>query len=122
MVAVSSIDELKDLKTKLETISQSKPELFQKWLHIVNLTRQFQFKYGYMGSLIMDLYAENTAPSNVKASVIDLYKAEVEKFKNDQNFILLKTIFDKFQSIGFTKISKLSLGQSPESMVGASIA
>ncbi|MCD7036693.1 hypothetical protein LRR81_20800 [Metabacillus sp. GX 13764] len=120
MVAVSSIEELKNLKASLEEISKNEPVLFQKWMHIVNLTRQFQFKYSYMGCLLTGNEAELCRPNGVKPSIIALYENEVAKLTADANFKKLQNILTN--SCGYTKISRLSLGQSPESLVGASIA
>ena len=50
MITLSSVDELQTAETELEKIKNSYPELFNKLLHVVGLTRAFQFKYQYMGT------------------------------------------------------------------------
>lgn len=120
MIALSSVDELQTVEEELKQIKLVYPELFTKLLHIVGLTRAFQFKYQYMGNLIMDENADDNAPEFIMPSVINLYKSEIEKLKADQNIQVLRKIFSTYESIGYAKISMLVLGQSPESLIGGS--
>ncbi|USK70861.1 hypothetical protein [Peribacillus asahii] len=120
MVTLSSVDELQTTEEALEKIKDSYPELFKKLLHVVGLTRAFQFKYQYMGCLIMDEDASEFTPEFVMPSVISLYKEEVQKLKDDQNIHILQKTFADYETIGYAKISMLVLGQSPESLLGAS--
>ncbi|MFJ8246382.1 hypothetical protein [Peribacillus asahii] len=120
MVTLSSVDELQTTEEALEEIKDSYPELFKKLLHVVGLTRAFQFKYQYMGCLIMDEDASEFTPEFVMPSVISLYKEEIQKLKDDQNIHILQKTFADYETIGYAKISMLVLGQSPESLLGAS--
>ena len=120
MVTLSSVDELQTTEEALEKIKNSYPELFKKLLHVVGLTRAFQFKYQYMGCLIMDEDASEFTPEFVMPSVISLYKEEIQKLKDDQNIHILQKTFADYETIGYAKISMLVLGQSPESLLGAS--
>ncbi|MFB5283239.1 MULTISPECIES: hypothetical protein [Peribacillus] len=120
MVTLSSVDELQTTEEALEKIKDSYPELFKKLLHVVGLTRAFQFKYQYMGCLIMDEDASEFTPEFVMPSVISLYKEEIQKLKDDQNIHILQKTFADYETIGYAKISMLVLGQSPESLLGAS--
>ncbi|AZV41366.1 hypothetical protein [Peribacillus asahii] len=120
MVTLSSVDELQTTEEALEKIKDSYPELFKKLLHVVGLTRAFQFKYQYMGCLIMDEDASEFTPEFVMPSVISLYKEEIQKLKDDPNIHILQKTFADYETIGYAKISMLVLGQSPESLLGAS--
>jgi len=120
MVTLSSVDELQTTEEALEKIKDSYPELFKKLLHVVGLTRAFQFKYQYMGCLIMDEDASEFTPEFVMPSVISLYKEEIQKLKDDPNIHILQKTFVDYETIGYAKISMLVLGQSPESLLGAS--
>jgi hypothetical protein len=53
-------------------------------------------------------------------SVISLYKEEIQKLKDDPNIHILQKTFADYETIGYAKISMLVLGQSPESLLGAS--
>ncbi|MFP3510321.1 hypothetical protein SB775_11800 [Peribacillus sp. SIMBA_075] len=120
MITLSNVDELHAAEATLEKIKSSHPELFNKLLHVVALTRAFQFKYQFMGTLIMDVTPNECTPEFVMPSVIRLYLEEVQKLKNDPNFQVLHQTFSQYKSIGYAKISMLVLGKSPESLLGAS--
>ncbi|MBS2970989.1 hypothetical protein J9317_19790 [Metabacillus sp. KIGAM252] len=122
MVAISSIEQLKTLQADLEKMKEEHPGLFTQWIHLVNLTRQLQFKHHFMGSLLLDEEPGRYFPSSAKKSVILLYQKEAEKLKDDPDFPELKRILSHYHDTGFSKISRLSLGHPPESLVGVSIA
>ncbi|RFU69978.1 hypothetical protein D0469_08380 [Peribacillus saganii] len=117
MITLSSIDELNSTKEAFEKLKKDYPSLFEKLLDIVNLTRAFQFKYYYMGCLIMDEDPGQYAPNFVYGSVLRLYKKEVQKLKDDQDYEVLKQTFSDFRNAGYAKISLLVLGMKPESFV-----
>ncbi|MEY9865316.1 hypothetical protein ABIE66_000695 [Peribacillus sp. B2I2] len=120
MITLSSVDELHETKAALEKIKYSYPELSNKLLHVVALTRTFQFKYQFMGTLIMDENPNEYTPEFVMPSVIRLYIEEVQKLKDDPNIQVLLQTFSQNKNIGYAKISMLVLGKSPESLLGAS--
>lgn len=120
MIALCSHSELKEAKKALESLEQSQPALYEKWVHVINLTRAFQFQYQYMGCLIMDEDCRRYSPEFVQGSVIRLYKKEVAKLTEDDNIEALRQTISKFQNAGYAKISLLALGRSTESLVGTS--
>ncbi|KWW18224.1 MULTISPECIES: hypothetical protein [Peribacillus] len=120
MITLSSVDELRATEAALRKIKYSYPELFNKLFHVVALTRTLQFKYHFMGTLLMDENYNEYTPEFVTPSVTDLYKEEVQKLKNDPDFHILLQIFTNSKNIGYAKISMLVLGKSPESLLGAS--
>ncbi|MFD6209890.1 hypothetical protein [Peribacillus sp. NPDC060253] len=120
MITLSSVVELQATKEALEKIKFSYPELFNKLLHVVALTRAFQFKYQFMGTLIMDENPNEYTPEFVMPSVIHLYIEEVQKLKDDPNIPVLLQAVSQNKNIGYAKFSMLVLGKSPESLSGAS--
>ncbi|MFJ7993523.1 hypothetical protein ACIQY5_15280 [Peribacillus frigoritolerans] len=120
MITLSNVDELQASEAALEKIKYSYPELFNKLLHVVALTRALQFKYQFMGTLIMDENHNEYTPEFVMPSIIDLYIEEVQKLKDDPNIQVLLQTFSQSKNIGYAKISMLVLGKSPESLLGAS--
>ncbi|MFJ7510971.1 hypothetical protein ACIQW7_16075 [Peribacillus simplex] len=120
MITLSSVDELQATESALEKIKYSYPELFNKLFHVVALTRALQFKYQFMGTLIMDENPNEYTPEFVMPSVIGLYIEEVQKLKDDPNIQVLLQTFSQNKNIGYAKISMLVLGKSPESLLGAS--
>jgi hypothetical protein len=120
MITLSNVDELQASEAALEKIKYSYPELFNKLLHVVALTRALQFKYQFMGTLIMDENHNQYTPEFVMPSIIELYIEEVQKLKDDPNIQVLLQTFSQSKNIGYAKISMLVLGKSPESLLGAS--
>ncbi|MDQ7860692.1 hypothetical protein RCO48_05120 [Peribacillus frigoritolerans] len=86
MITLSNVDELQASEAALEKIKYSYPELFNKLLHVVALTRALQFKYQFMGTLIMDENPNEYTPEFVMPSVIELYIEEVQKLKDDPKY------------------------------------
>lgn len=121
MITLSSINELNDTKVALEKLKKDYPDLFQKLLDMVFLTRAFQFKYHYLGCLIMNEDPGANTPKFANSSVLKVYKRELQKLKDDLDFPVLKQTFSEYKSTGYSKISQLVLGTTPESLVGASI-
>ncbi|WP_299094081.1 hypothetical protein [uncultured Metabacillus sp.] len=120
MMLVTSQAELTSTNDALQTLKKDFPTLFQKLMHVVNLTRALQFNYQYMGCLIMDEDAEHYTPSFVYGSVLRLYKKEVQKLRDDENFDRINKFLSHYKKIGYAKISLLILGHSPETLVGPS--
>ena len=120
MITLSNVDELQASEAALEKIKYSYPELFNKLLHVVALTRALQFKYQFMGTLIMDENPNQYTTEFVMPSIIELYIEEVQKLKDDPNIQVLLQTFSQSKNIGYAKISMLVLGKSPESLLGAS--
>lgn len=121
MITLTSQDELTAAKDALEQLKQDNPTIFDKLIHVISLTRALQFKYQYLGSLLMDEPANDGSPAFVKPSVIQLYKKEVSQLKEDPDAEKIKQIFTNFHSAGYAKLSLLALGMTPESLTGGSV-
>ena len=120
MVTFTSLNELTESSQALEELKKDYPELFVKFLDVVNLTRAFQFKYHYLGALLLDKDPSEDKPNFVYGSVLRLYKREVQKLKDDADFQVLKQFFIQNQNKDCTKICLLALGMTPDSLVGTS--
>lgn len=119
MITISSSEQLIKAKKALDSCKFDHPLTFEKLLHIINLTRTLQFKYHYMGSLLLDEDSSQYYPSLVPASVLDLYQQEIQKFKDLPDSAEVLKLFAAFKSIGYAKLSLLVLGKTPESLLGA---
>jgi hypothetical protein len=121
MLTLSNINELYEAKIAIKNMKKEYPALFEKLLDIINLTRALQFKYYYMGSLIMDKDPDEYKPNFVNGSVLRIYKKELQKLKDDQDFQVLRQIFSDFSSsTDYSKICLLVRGMAPESLIGSS--
>ena len=120
MITLCSQDELKSAQTALNQLEESRPELFEKFMDVINLTRAMQLKYQYMGCLIMNAEPGNAEPQFITGSVIRLYKKEMQKLKDDKDIHELRKVFIEFEHTGYARLSLLALGRTPESLAGSS--
>jgi hypothetical protein len=120
MITLCSQNELKSAQAALNKLEQSYPELFEKLIDIVNLTRAMQLKYQYMGCLIMNEEPGNAKPQFVIGSVIRLYKKEMQRLTSDKDIEELRKVFLEYKHTGYSRLSQLALGKAPESLAGSS--
>lgn len=119
MIAISNLEDLHSIKEALERINKYQPNLFEKWLHVINLTRQLQFRYHYMGCLLTNEDPGRFVPK-CAPSVLSLYKSEIAKLKEDKEAETLLQLLHDYSKVGYSQISLLTLNQNPESLVGVS--
>ncbi|WP_458414762.1 hypothetical protein ACNQFZ_08060 [Schinkia sp. CFF1] len=120
MIIYANLDKLTAAKRDIENIKTNYPVLFEKLVEAIYLTRALQFKYHFMGCLIMDKDPGVATPKFVYDSVLRLYKNEIQKLKDDADFPILKQVISKISSSNFSKLCLLVLGKKPESLVGVS--
>ncbi|MFC4802261.1 hypothetical protein ACFPA1_23415 [Neobacillus sp. GCM10023253] len=118
MVIVSSYKELKNVQTAIEKLNAS---IYQKFINIVKLTRQFHYGYQYMGSLLMDEDSSHYEPATQDEYVLSVYYGEIEKLKTDNKFRDLKQLLNNYKQLGYVNISKLALGENPQALVGPTL-
>lgn len=119
MITISSSEQLINAKKALDSCKIEHPLTFKNLIHIINLTRTLQFKYHYMGSLLLGEDSSQYFPSFVPESVLDLYKQEIQRFKDMPDSAEVLKLFADYQSIGYAKLSLLVLGKKPEALLGA---
>lgn len=120
IATLCSLDELNKAKKALDQLERTYPILFERMVHVINLTRALQLKYQYMGCLLMDEDLSSCPPNLSQGSVLRLYKKEMDTLKMDADAHILKQMFTTFKETGYAKISLLALGHTPESLVGSS--
>lgn len=118
MLATSTFSDLVNAKSAIDELKSTKPALYKKFVNVIYLTRQLQFKFQYMGSLIMDEMPDNCRPMLQVDYVLEVYQQEVEELKKDDNVIDLKQMLASYKQIGYANISKLVLGKNPSVLVG----
>ncbi|MFT8871539.1 MAG: hypothetical protein ABF868_04515 [Sporolactobacillus sp.] len=121
MKLISSIQKLKEAQTAFLTYKQSHADAFERLLHLVNLTRQMQFKYDYLCGLLLNdrAYADRFMPHFVQRSIIDLYENEVKKMSQfSQATVDLQNLLHAHQTIGFENLCLLIRGKTPEEIKG----
>jgi hypothetical protein len=121
MVIASSYDELKNVQNAIENLNKTKPSIYRKFVNIIKLTRQFQYGYQYMGSLIMDEDPSKFHPASQDDYVLSIYHMEIEKLKTDNKFLELKQLLKTYKQVSYVNISKLALGENPKALVGPTL-
>lgn len=118
---ISSIQDLKNARTDIEDFRTNYPDTFYRLLHLVNFTRQLQFKYEYLCGLMLgnEKFAARFAPHFVQRSIIDLYKSEIEKInKHPQGLQALERLMRAHGEIGYENFCLLVRGKTPEEIKG----
>lgn len=121
MKTISSIQDLKKAQAAIEDFKANYPNTFYRLLHLVNFTRQLQFKYEYLSGLMLgnEKYAARFAPHFVQRSIIDLYKSEIEKINNHpQGLHALEQLINAHQEIDYENFCLLVRGKTPEEIKG----
>ncbi|MFT8361627.1 MAG: hypothetical protein ABF586_02105 [Sporolactobacillus sp.] len=121
MKLISSIQDLRSAQSDIEVFKQAYPDTFSRLLHLVNFTRQLQFKYEYLCGLMFgrESFADQFAPHFVQRSIIDLYISEIEKIHNHpQGLPALEKLFNAHQEIGYENFCLLVRGKTPEEVKG----
>jgi len=121
MLVASSYTELIKAQIAIENLNEAKPTLYEKFMNIINLTKQFQFGYQFMGSLIMDEDARKFQPKPLNEYVLSVYLREIEKLKSDNKFFELKQLLNTYKKISYSNLSRLALGENPKELVGPTL-
>jgi hypothetical protein len=119
VITLCSQNELKEAQNAIKNLELSYPELYGKFMDVINLTRAMQLTYQYMGCLIMNEDPGNSHPQFIYRSVIRLYKKEIQKLTDDKDIHLLRDTFKEFENTGYARLSQLALGETPESLTGS---
>lgn len=121
MLTTSSYNELKNAQIAIEELNAKKPSIFRKFINIIKLTRQLQFGYQYMGSLIMDEDPDKFNPMSQDDYILSVYYREIENLKTDKKFLDLKELLKTYKQLSYANISKLALGENPVELVGPTL-
>ena len=121
MVIATSYKELINAQMAIENFIETKPFIYEKFINIIKLTRQFQYGYQYMGSLIMDEDPSKFQPMSQDDYVLSIYQREIEKLKTDNRFLDLKQLLKTYKPVSYANISKLALGENPRALVGPTV-
>lgn len=115
---MTSFSDLLQAKKALDDMQAQKPALFHRFINVIQLTRQLQYRFQYMGSLIMEEDTSKYEPSHQHDYVLSVYQKEVSKLKEDQNAQALQELFTNYKKLGYANISRLALGTNPRILVG----
>lgn len=121
MLTTSSYNQLKSAQIAIGTLNSTKPSIYRKFINIIKLTRQLQFGYQYMGSLIMDEDPGKFNPRSQDDYVLSVYYREIKNLKTDIKFLDLKQLLKTYKQLSYANISKLALGENPEALVGPTL-
>ena len=112
----TEMEELNQAKLDLKKLRNEFPSMYEKLEYIASLTRQLSIHYQYLGLLMFSdnpKTIQNERPTLIRESVLKLYEQEVEKVKNDRDFIFFKDMMLKFQNVKYSQIFLIILGAEP---------
>ncbi len=121
MKTISSSQDLRKAQADIEQFKRDYPKTAARLLHLVNLTRQLQFKYDYLCGLLLghSAYAGRFVPQFVQRSIIDLYKSEIKKIYSDlPGLKALIHLMNRHEEIGYENFCLLVRGKTPEDIKG----
>ncbi|MGP4081176.1 hypothetical protein ACTWQL_14805 [Pseudalkalibacillus sp. R45] len=118
MISLSSLQDLQNIKTRIEQIKIEMPDVYNRMVHLTDLTRQLQFRYSYLACLLTDEDATESYPNFASESVMDLFHQEVRKIKMTDNIYVVTELLQSNKQCGYDKICLLFLGISPEKLKG----
>ncbi|WP_330949068.1 hypothetical protein [Virgibacillus sp. MG-45] len=121
MLTTTSFSELLRAQKAIENMRQAKPALYQKFVNVIQLTRQLQYKLQFLGCLIMDENPGKCTPAHQSEFVLALYQKEVEKLKMDETADDLLELLASYQKLGYATICRLALGTNPKVLVGPAV-
>ncbi|WP_445489172.1 hypothetical protein [Niallia sp. 03133] len=121
MLVISSFSDLMNAKSEIDEFKMTKPTVYKKFVNVINLTRQLQFKFQYMGCLLMDEEPNDSCPNVKDDYVLALYQKEIEKLKVENTFSDLKRLLADYKKIGYANLSALVMGKNPKVLVGPSV-
>ncbi|TDL30811.1 hypothetical protein E2R51_15890 [Jeotgalibacillus sp. S-D1] len=121
MLITASINELVSAQKAINDLKTEKPEVYKNFTNLVLLTRQLQFKYQYMGCLIMDEESERFCPGQKADYVVNVYHQEIEKLKAQTKIVEVKELLSEYKKIGYSNLCKLAIGENPRLLVGPQV-
>lgn len=121
MLTASSFGELMRAKHAMEELKNVKPAVYNQFEHIIHLTRQLQFKFQYMGCLIMNETADLYLPNVKDSYILNVYQKEIDKLKAEEAAADLQQVLASYKQIGYATLSRLVMGENPEVLVGPAL-
>ncbi|MBP2078346.1 hypothetical protein [Oceanobacillus polygoni] len=121
MVITTNLNELVSAKEAIDELGHTKPELFQRFINVIQLTRQLQFNYQYLGCLIMDENPDKCTPTIRNTYVFSVFEQEIDKLKADTKIIELQDFLASYKQIGYANLCKLVIGENPRFLVGPQV-
>ncbi|MDY0404383.1 hypothetical protein P5G51_002190 [Virgibacillus sp. 179-BFC.A HS] len=115
---MTSFQKISQVKKVIDDIKANKPTIYSKFINIVQLTRQLQYRFQYMGALILEEEAKKYEPAHQNAYVMRLYMQEINKFKEDENAWVIQNLLADYKELGYATISRLALGTNPRILIG----
>ncbi|WP_261129822.1 hypothetical protein [Bacillus sp. Marseille-Q3570] len=118
MISLSSLQDLQNIKTRIEQFKKEIPDLYNRMVHLTSLTRQLQFRYSYLACLLTNEDATEHYPNFASESVMNLFHQEVSKMKMSDDIHVVSELLQSHKHCGYDKICLLFLGISPEHLKG----
>lgn len=121
MLVSANYEDLIDAQMAIENLGETRPSIYQMFINIIELTRQLNYGYQYMGALLMDEDPSEFKPAGQDDYILSVYQQEIEKLKRNEKFCELKQLLKEYEQVSYTNISKLALGNPPKELAGPTV-
>ncbi len=121
VLITTNYNQLVEAKGSLSELQRKDERLYESFKNIVELTRQLQFSYQYMGAILMDEETSKYSPKTSSKYIVNLFKRELKMVKEQENFDQLQQLFENHKRVSYTNIAKLVLGLNPTVLVGPAL-
>ncbi|WP_163538015.1 hypothetical protein [Gracilibacillus sp. YIM 98692] len=121
MIISTNIQELYQAKHAINQLKSENPISYQKFIHAIQLTRQLQYGFQYMGCLLNGDDPSNFSPTDQDSYVLTIYEQEINKLKYDRDFDAVKRLLESHKHVSYDYICKLILGEQPEMLAGPAV-
>ncbi|SDI09021.1 hypothetical protein SAMN05192534_12110 [Alteribacillus persepolensis] len=121
MITSPSYQELLEVKKAIDELNNTNPAIHQKFLNVIQLTRQMQYGYQFLGCFMMDEEAGDFHPVAQDEYVLSVFHEQVENVKTDRDFHHLQRMLNENKQVSYANICKIALGTNPTSLVGPTL-
>lgn len=118
MLISANVHELQDVQTAIDHLQKEQPTQYQQFRNIVELARQLQYSFQYLGCLLMDEDPSRFQPRTEDSYVHSIFQREINAVKKDHSFDEVEQLLARYKDISYDHICKLVLGRELEMLVG----
>ncbi|SFA95205.1 hypothetical protein SAMN04488072_104108 [Lentibacillus halodurans] len=118
MLISANAQELQRVKQAIERLKENEPVQYQQFKNVINLTRQLQYSFQYLGCLIMNDDPREFEPRLQDGYVLSIYKNEIENLKQKQPIDAVQELLAAYKRVSYDHICKLVLGENVDMLAG----
>ncbi|SHN22097.1 hypothetical protein [Gracilibacillus kekensis] len=109
MIVSTNVQELQNVQKAIERLQKERPAQFQQFKNIIELTRQLQYGFQYLGCLLMDESISEFQPKVEDSYVQSIFQREVNELKKAHAFDQVKELLATYKEVSYDHICKIVL-------------